>query len=66
MSEEIEVCICLRISLSDILQAIEEEGIEDVEALVKKTKAGSVCKMCISPEHDPYGERDIHLIELLK
>ena len=66
MSEEIEVCICLRIPLSDILQAIKQEGIKDVEALIEKTKAGSVCKMCISPEYDPYGERDIHLTDLLK
>ena len=66
MCEDPEVCICLRISLSDILQAIEQEGIEDVEVLIEKTRAGSVCKMCISPEHDPYGEREIHLTDLLK
>ncbi|MDQ7056386.1 MAG: (2Fe-2S)-binding protein [Persephonella sp.] len=66
MYEDPEVCICLRISLSDILQAIEQGGIEDVEALIRKTKAGSVCKMCISPENDPCGERDIHLTDLLK
>ncbi|WP_456384395.1 (2Fe-2S)-binding protein [Persephonella sp.] len=64
--EEIEVCICRRISLEDILSAIEMGGIDDVEALIEKTGAGSVCKMCISPQHDPYGERDIHLTELLK
>ena len=64
--EEIEVCICKRITLSEILQAIDEEGIKDLETLIEKTKAGTVCKMCISPEEDPYAERDIHLTELLK
>ncbi len=64
--EEIEVCICKRITLSDLLQAIEKEDINDIQTLIEKTGAGTVCKMCISPEEDPHGERDIHLSELLK
>ncbi|HHG73447.1 MAG TPA: (2Fe-2S)-binding protein [Persephonella sp.] len=64
--EEIEVCICKRITLSELLEVIDNEGIKDIQLLIEKTKAGTVCKMCISPEDDPYGERDIHLSELLR
>ncbi|SNZ07017.1 BFD-like [2Fe-2S] binding domain-containing protein [Persephonella hydrogeniphila] len=64
--EEIEVCVCKRITLSELLQALEEENIDDIQTLIEKTGAGTVCKMCISPEEDPYGERDIHLSELVK
>ncbi|WP_293444378.1 (2Fe-2S)-binding protein [Persephonella sp.] len=64
--EEIEVCICKRITLSELLEVIDSEGIKDIQTLIEKTKAGTVCKMCISPEDDPYGERDIHLSELLR
>ncbi len=65
MGEEIEVCVCLRISLQEILEAIEN-GAKTLEEIQKITKAGTVCKLCVSPEDDVYGERDIHLTELLK
>jgi len=64
--EEIEVCICKRITLSELLEIIDGEDIKDVQSLIEKTKAGTVCKKCISPHDDPYGERDIHLSELLR
>ncbi len=65
MHEDIEVCVCLRITLQEILEAIEN-GANSIEDIQKQTKAGTVCKLCISPEEDVYGERDIHLTELLK
>jgi NAD(P)H-nitrite reductase large subunit len=65
MCEDIEVCVCLRITLQEILEAIEN-GANSIEDIQKQTKAGTVCKLCISPEEDIYGERDIHLTELLK
>ncbi len=65
MCEDIEVCVCLRISLQEILEAIEN-GAKTIEDIQKQKKAGTVCKLCVSPEDDIYGERDIHLTELLK
>ena len=63
--EEIEVCVCLRISLQEILEALEN-GAKTIEDIQKLTKAGTVCKLCVSSKEDIYGERDIHLDELLK
>ncbi len=64
--EEIEVCICKSIFLHEILEVINNEEIKDLEELIEKTGAGTVCKLCISCKYDVYGERDIHLDELLK
>jgi len=65
MYEDPEVCVCLRITLSEILEVIEN-GAKTIEDIQKITKAGTVCKMCISQENDPHWERDIHISELLK
>ncbi len=65
MCEYPEVCVCLKISLKEIIDAIEN-GAKDIETVQSITKAGTVCKMCVSQEYDVYGERDIHISELLK
>ncbi len=65
MFEEPEVCVCLKIKLTEILEAIQK-GAKDIESVQNITKAGTVCKMCVSQENDPYCERSIHISELLK
>ncbi len=65
MYEEPQVCICLKISLKEILEAVEN-GAKDVETIQNLTGAGTVCKMCVSQEDDIYCERSIHITELLK
>ncbi len=65
MYEKPEVCVCLKIKLTEILEAIKN-GAKDIETIQNLTKAGTVCSMCVSRENDPYCERSIHLTELLK
>ncbi len=65
MCEDITVCECLKICLKEILTAIEN-GARSVEEIQTLTNAGTVCKMCVSRENDPYGERAVHIQELLK
>ncbi|RMD45183.1 MAG: (2Fe-2S)-binding protein [Aquificota bacterium] len=65
MYEEPEVCICLRITLSEILEAIEN-GAKNIKDIQNITKAGTVGKMCVSQENDPYCERSIYISQLLK
>ncbi len=61
----LEVCICKNICIEEILEAIKK-GVKTVEDIQEYTGAGTVCKMCVSAENDPYGERTVHLTELLK
>ncbi len=65
MCEGIEVCVCKNICIQEILEAIKN-GIKTIDDIQEKTGAGTVCKMCVSNEYDPYGERAVHISELLK
>ncbi len=60
-----EVCFCKGITLEEIMDAIKN-GACDLETLQKQTDAGIGCGMCISPEDDINGEREIHLTEILE
>jgi bacterioferritin-associated ferredoxin len=65
MSADIEVCICLGITLEEITKAIEN-GACSVEEIEEKLGAGSACNLCLSVENDPNGEREIHIENILK
>ncbi len=65
MLEEPEVCVCLKIKISEILEAVKS-GAKTVDEIQNLTGAGTVCKMCVSQENDVYCERDIHISDLLK
>jgi len=65
MYEEVIVCECLKISLKEILKIVEQ-GIASIEEIQSYTKAGTICKMCVSKKYDIYGERAVHLEELIK
>ncbi len=60
-----EVCLCMGITLEEIMDAIKN-GACDLETLKERTDAGMGCGMCVSPEDDPNGEREIHLTEILE
>ena len=57
------VCECARKTHKDIVDAIREHNITEVEQIIEITKAGSYCKSCIRPGgHEP---RDIYLVDIL-
>jgi len=57
------VCECARKTRKDLVDAIRENNIKDIDTLVKTTKAGSYCKSCIKPGgHEP---RDVYLVDIL-
>ena len=58
------VCECARKTRKDLVDAIREHNIKDIDTLIKTTKAGSYCKSCIKPGgHEP---RDVYLVDVLK
>ncbi len=57
------VCECARKTHKDIVDAIREHNITEVEQIIEITKAGSYCKSCIRPGgHEP---KDIYLVDIL-
>ena len=57
------VCECARKTRKDIVDAIREHNIQDVEEIISITKAGSYCKSCIRPGgHEP---KDVYLVDIL-
>ena len=57
------VCECARKTRKDLVDAIREHNIKDIDTLIKTTKAGSYCKSCIKPGgHEP---RDVYLVDVL-
>ena len=65
MCEDILVCECKNVCLKEIINAIQN-GAKSIEDIQNSTNAGTICKMCISKEYDVYGERAVHIQELLK
>ena len=61
--EEIIVCECARVTKQEIIDAIREHKITEVEQIIDITKAGAYCKSCIRPGgHEP---KDIYLVDIL-
>ena len=57
------VCECARKTRKDIVDAIREHNIQDVEEIISITKAGSYCKSCIRPGgHEP---KEVYLVDIL-
>ena len=57
------VCECARKTRKDIVDAIREHNIQDVEEIISITKAGSYCKSCVRPGgHEP---KDVYLVDIL-
>jgi NifU-like protein len=57
------VCECARKTRKDIVDAIREHNIQEVEEIISITKAGSYCKSCIRPGgHEP---KDVYLVDIL-
>ena len=57
------VCECARKTRKDIVDAIREHNITEVEQIISITKAGSYCKSCIRPGgHEP---KDVYLVDIL-
>ncbi len=57
------VCECARKTKQDIISAIRDNNITEVEQIIEITKAGSFCKSCIRPGgHEP---KDIYLVDIL-
>jgi NifU-like protein len=57
------VCECARKTRKDIVDAIREHNIQEVEEIIAITKAGSYCKSCIRPGgHEP---KDVYLVDIL-
>jgi len=57
------VCECARKTHQELVDAIRENNITDVEKLVKLTKAGSYCKSCVRP--GGHEEKDVYLVDIL-
>lgn len=57
------VCECARKTHREIVDAIRENNITDVEKLVKLTKAGSYCKSCVRP--GGHEEKDVYLVDII-
>ncbi|MEA2028771.1 MAG: iron-sulfur cluster assembly scaffold protein [Campylobacterota bacterium] len=57
------VCECARKTHQELVDAIRENNITDVEKLIKLTKAGSYCKSCVRP--GGHEEKDVYLVDLL-
>lgn len=57
------VCECARKTRKDIVDAIREHNITEVEQIVELTKAGSYCKSCVRP--GGHEEKDVYLVDIL-
>jgi NifU-like protein len=58
------VCECARATKQEIIQAIKDNNITDVEDLVKLTKAGSYCKSCV--KEGGHEAKDIYLVDIIE
>ena len=57
------VCECARKTRKDIVDAIREHNITEVEQIVSITKAGSYCKSCVRP--GGHESKDVYLVDIL-
>ena len=57
------VCECARKTRKDIVDAIREHNITEVEQIVELTKAGSYCKSCVKP--GGHEAKDVYLVDIL-
>jgi len=57
------ICECARKTRQELVDAIRENNITEVEKLIKLTKAGSYCKSCIRP--GGHEEKDVYLVDIL-
>ena len=57
------VCECARKTRKDIVDAIREHNIQEVEEIITITKAGSYCKSCIRP--GGHEANDVYLVDIL-
>jgi NifU-like protein len=57
------VCECARKTHQEIVDAIRENNITDVEKLVKLTKAGSYCKSCV--REGGHEAKDVYLVDII-
>jgi NifU-like protein len=58
------ICECARATRQELVQAIKDNQITEVEKLVKLTKAGSYCKSCVRPGgHEP---KDVYLVDIIE
>jgi len=58
------VCECARVTKQEIIDAIREHKITEVEQIIDITKAGAYCKSCIRP--GGHEAKDIYLVDLLE
>jgi len=65
LDSDYEVCVCMGVTLGEIVKAIEE-GNHTIEELMEATDAGTACELCQSREIDEDDERDLHLDEILE
>ena len=54
------VCECKKVSLGEILHAIDKNGAKTVKDIQDMTDAGTACKCCISKDND-FGENKMQL-----
>ncbi len=57
------VCECARKTRKDIVDAIREHNITEVEQIVEITKAGSYCKSCV--REGGHEAKDVYLVDIL-
>ena len=62
---EYNVCECFDVTLKEIVDAIKA-GDRDIDALMDRLDVGSACGLCQSCDNDEYGDRELHLEEILK
>ena len=62
-----EVCDCNKVILGEIVCAIKEQGVKDIQTLGKITDAGTACKRCRC-EKDDFGEpkKQLYLDRILE
>ena len=54
------VCECKKVTLGEILYAIDQKGAKTIKDIQDMTDAGTVCKCCISKDKD-FGETKMKL-----
>lgn len=52
MEEDEEICHCMGIMKSTIVEAIKEKGLTTVEEVQDATEAGSICGSCVPDIED--------------
>ena len=62
-----EVCNCKHVSLGEIMYAINEKGVKNIEELGTLTDAGTSCKCCQSSNKDiGTVKMELYLEEIIK